>query len=127
VRTREIQADVERARAEELARRATWEEAKEKVHRLEVEAKEQDPPPNLKRVVILLDQAASLEEQVQARLAQVSGEKTLAEPVRKDLQDLISQLRAIVEETAREWIAIQFDKLKPQIHRAARRLGARQK
>jgi len=118
-RLRELQAGVEKVRSEELARRIAWEHEMAKAKRLEAETKEQDPPPDVKQILVLLGQAASLHDQIRDKMAQVTREGKLAGTLETEIKELTSRLRAIVEEADGERAAIQFDKLKPRIRRAA--------
>ncbi len=98
-----------------------------KVKRLEREPAEMGLPPDVKHVLVLLDQAISLQERIRGMIEQVTREGKLTESRQKEMQDSTSQLRAIVEEADGARAALQFDKLKPWIHQEARRLGARKK
>jgi hypothetical protein len=122
-RTQELQRDVESARSEELMRKRAVNLEKTKQYLFDSQAKKNDPPPDAKRVLLLLDDAISVQEQIRGKLEHVTRDEKLADSLRSDLQDLTSRLRAIVEEAAGDGAALQFDKLKPQIHHAASRTG----
>jgi hypothetical protein len=120
-RLSELQSELEKARSEELARRATWELETGKAKRLEAEIKDTQPPPDVKIVLTALDKATSIDEQIRGKLEQGIKEGNLTDSRQKDIQNLTSQLLALVEEADGARAALQFDNLKSQIHQAADR------
>jgi len=126
-RLKELLSDREKARSEELARRAAWELELAKAMQLEREAKQNDLPRDLKRSLVLLDRAIAVQEQVRHKLDDVAKQGNITERLRKEIQDLTGQLRALVDEADGERAALQFDKLKPRIRSAADRATDKKK
>ncbi len=118
---RELRSGVQKAHSDELARKATWDLENTKVKRLERDALEKAPPPEVRHVLVLLDQGIALQDRIRGMIEQVTRERNLTDSRKKEMRDSVSQLRAIVEEADGTRAAFQFDKLKPRIHEAAGR------
>jgi hypothetical protein len=123
IRVHQLQADIETARLEELAKRAAFEMETAKEHRLSAAASSA-PRGADDRVLALLDKAISIEEQLRSKLNHVAKEGNLGSLLQKEIRELTGQLQAIVEEAEAEQCARQFDDLKARIHRVATQAGA---
>lgn len=123
---KELMSEVEKCRSDELATKATWELEQSKSTALERAAK-RDIPADLKRALVLLDRAIDVQEQVRQKLALSTGQQSLAEGLANEIKDLTSELRALVDEADGIRAAVQFDLVKPQIHRAAERAASPKK
>ena len=123
----DLRSAVEKARSEELARTAAWDLANLKVKRLARDAEEKGLPPDMNHVLVMLDQAISLQERIRGMIDQVTTDGKLTESRQKEMKDSTSQLRGIVEQADGTRAALQFDNLKPRIRQAAGRLGTPKK
>jgi hypothetical protein len=139
IRLRELAAEVERARADELAMRAAFERAAASERRLAAAAAAVDdspprgaglgsmlgrlmagPPPREEdRVLAALAKAAPIEGALRSRLSQATKELTLDLPAQREIRDLVRQLEDAVDEAAGEKAAILLVHRKARIHRAA--------
>jgi hypothetical protein len=123
----DLRSAVAKARADELATTAALDLENAKVKRLERDAKEKGLPPDMKHVLVLLDQAISIQERIRGMIDQVTRDGNFTEARQKEMQDTMSQLGAIVDEADGTRAGLQFDRLKPRIHRAVSRLGTPRK
>ena len=124
-RLKELHAEVERTRADELAKQARWELEKSKLKKLVELANGQDSQRHDQRVLALLDRAIPLAEQLRIKLEQAPKDRERGDTFRKELADSIAQLQAVVDEAQGENAAAKWAKLKPRVHAAAiRYLGA---
>jgi hypothetical protein len=147
IRTRELQMEVEAARADELAKRAAYEEslAKEKrlaaaagvagdslaasrsarlsLMRLRVAAAYRPEPaaqPDAEPLRSLLDQATSIDKQIRGLLDQIASDGKLDSSRRDQVTKLVQQLRVTIDQADAERSAFQLARWKPWIRRAAR-------
>jgi hypothetical protein len=119
-RLKQLQSEVEKARAAELANQAEWELAKAREIRLEKLIQREDPNIDKERIRALIARAIPIEEQIGEKLAQFAkAEKTL-DPLHKEIQDLTNELRTIVDEGEAVWSAGEFSGLKNRIQQATR-------
>jgi hypothetical protein len=124
-RLKGLKAEVEKARSNELATQAVWELEKSKLKKLEELAKGQARDSLEKRVLAILDRAVAVAEQLTTKLDQADKEREPGDSLRKELADLMNQLKALVEQAQAENAAAKWAKLKPRVHAAAiRYLGA---
>lgn len=127
-RVKELKSEVEKARSDELAKKARWEIEKFKLIKLHEAATVQAPGVHEKQVLTLLDQAVRILDQVSTKLDQADKDQTADEPLRKEIADLTGQLQALVERARGEVAAAKWAKLKPRVRDAAARyLGAQAK
>ena len=123
---KELQVEVEKARATELARQAEWEIEKARQDRLEKMIHRESPAADHQAVdrqpvLALIDRAIPIEEQVRGKLAQLAKAEKSDDPLHKEIQDLTNELRAIVNESEAVWSAGEFTGLKPRVEDAIRR------
>ena len=114
-REKELQAAVEKARAEELAKQAEWEFAKARVERVRKMSQRQTPGIDKKRILALIERAIPIEEQVYGKLAQLAKAEKSNDLLHKEIQDLTNELRAILDEGEALWSAGELARLKPRI------------
>ncbi|MGO9464678.1 MAG: hypothetical protein ACLQVF_11070 [Isosphaeraceae bacterium] len=126
-RHKELLSDVEKSRSDELSAQATLEMELAKTKRLEREVKQNDLPPDLKRTLVLLDQAIAVQEEIRRKLDDAAKQGNVTDVLRKDIRDQISRLTALVDAADGERAALLFDKLKPRIHQAADGVRAKAK
>ncbi len=146
IRTHQLRAETEAARAEELARRAAYDGELAKERRLAAvagkdgsgrpEARQMrsslfrllrapsgtlpsPPSADQKHAVALLGQAISLEEQIRGRLTQLSADGKLDSSRQNAIRTLVRQLQAINDDAEAERSALQLSRLRPRIHREA--------
>jgi len=121
-RIKELSSDVEKARSNELASKATWELEQGKLKKLEDPSRNQ---PRLtgeqQRMLALLERAIPIEEQLSAKLDQIEKDRELGESLRKRIADLTAELQGIVEQARAEEASKVLANLKSKIGRALRR------
>jgi len=132
IRLRELQAEVETARADELAKRTAYEMEMAKEKRLAAAVAEEDrarraPSHAKERVLSSLADAIAVEQQIRAKLIEAATDGKLGLPLQQDIRGLTAQLQAIIEEAEAERSALLLDRLKPRIHREASQADARVK
>jgi hypothetical protein len=123
-RLKELQAAVEKAHSDELAKQAAWEIEKAKLERLQKAGEPQQLSVGRNRVLALLDQAIPIDEQVRTKLEQLIKNGKPDDPLQKEIRDLTNQLQALLYQAEEEQAAARFDQWKPRIQQAARRAAA---
>jgi hypothetical protein len=119
---KELQVEVEKARAAELASQARWEHEKMKLAKLEAAVKEQNGAPlPEQRAPSLLKRALSIAEELKAKLDLAAKDSEPNEAARQKITDLMAQLQVIVEQVPAARAADQWAALKPKVHAAALR------
>lgn len=122
---KEIEAEVQKARSNENAVRAEWERLRRQEQRLgKAIAGSRTYPVVERRSLDLLTRASTVEEQLVARLEQLSRRADSDEVSRKEIRELANQLGAIVEDAEAARAAEDFADLKPWVRDAARRRAA---
>jgi hypothetical protein len=152
IKMRELQAEVEVARTEELTKRAVLEIelAKEKSLKQAAAGEpenrrgpdrmrpqktategprertlEPSPAPKRTRALSVLERAISVDEEVRARLNEIAKDGKLDSTRRNELRRLLDQLSRLMDEADFERSALQLDLIKPRIHRIARGMAGR--
>ncbi len=120
-RLKQLQSEVEKARAEELAKQAESESRKAEVDRLEKTLQHQAPGTDVKRILALIQRAIPIEEKVRGKIDQFDRDERNRQSILKEIQDLTNELSAIVDEGESLWSASEFAGLKSRIQEAARR------
>jgi len=126
-RTKQLQTDIERARSDELYTRATWELEQAKCVKLQRMIRDRDLPERKARdlldrqPLVWLDRATPIEEQIRNKLEQLDKAAKPDDPLRKEIQGLTNQLRALVDQAEIARSGAQFDTLKTRIQAAANR------
>jgi hypothetical protein len=124
-RVKKLKAEVEKARSDELAKKAGWELEMSKLRTLEKAGNGEARNIHEQRALALLDRAVSLAEQLKTKLDQADKDQEPGESLRKEVTDLMSQLQSVVEQAQSEEAAAKWAKWKPHVHEAAvRYLGA---
>jgi len=126
-RVKELRSEVEKARADELAKRAGQELEKSKLKGLQAAIKTRDRSAREReardlldrQALAALDRAIPIEEQVRTKLEQLIKNGKPDDPLRKEIQDLTNQLQALVDQAESDRSAARFDELKTRIHKAA--------
>jgi hypothetical protein len=122
-RLKQLQSEVEKARAEELAKQAESESRKAEVDRLEKTFPRQAPATDVKRILALIQRAIPIEEKVRGKIDQFDRDERNRESILKEIQDLTNELSAIVDEGEALWSAGELAGLKARIQEAARRFA----
>ena len=120
-RIKELQIAVEKARATELTRQAQWEHEKFKLAKLEQAVKKQNGKPSSDRVQALLNRSLSIVDELKPKLERAAKDQEPSEAVRKQITDLIAQLRAIFAQMPAAIAADQWSALKPKVREAVAR------
>jgi hypothetical protein len=120
-RIKELQIEVEEARATELTKQAQWEREKFKLAKLDEAVKKQSGKPSNDRVQALLNRSLSIVDELKPKLERGAKDQEPSEAVRKEITDLIAQLRAIVTQVPAAMAADQWSALKPKLHEAVAR------
>jgi hypothetical protein len=126
-RRKDLASDREKARSVELAKKAAWDLELAKSTKRETDRKQTSPSPDVKRSLPLLERAIAIQEEACRKLERLANQRGSTESLCKEIQDLASQLRAIVDQAAGELAVVQIDKLKRQIRAAADRDGDQKK
>jgi hypothetical protein len=129
VRIKYLQSDVEKTRSNELARKATWQLEESRLKKLERLIKARDLPSaqsasrilHHRQALAVLDRAIPIEERLRTKMEQLTKDEKSAQPLRKEIQDLSDQLRALVDQAEIEHSAAQFDTLKTRFQSASYR------
>ena len=118
-REKELRAEVENARSDELAKQAHWEHEKFKLKNLQEAVKHQDEQGHGQQVLAHLKQAVSIVEELNSKLARAEKDLQPAAPIRDEIAYMNHQLQAVIDDLRREDAAAQWRKLKPGVHAAA--------
>ena len=115
------QIDVDKARANEMAKQAEWEIMKARELRLEKLIPQEEPADDHRPVLALIERAVPIEEQVRQKLVRVTKAEKPDGALNQEIRDLTDQLRAIVDEGEALWSAGELARLKPRIEATIRR------
>jgi hypothetical protein len=126
-RLKELRAEVVKARSDELAARLGVEREQGKLKGLQASIKEQRRnaregrvrPLLDRRVLVSLDRAVSLDEQIRAKLEQLNKNGQANPRLREEIKDLTNQLQILVDQAEVARSTEMFDRLKARIHAAA--------
>jgi hypothetical protein len=125
IREKHLMSRFEKARSDELARRASWGREQSKLLKLN---RMQDPARSRflftdqrKRNLALLDRAIPIEEQLSARLDQIKPDSQPGDSLRKEITDLTRQLQEIVDTAQGAATAAALGRLKARLDRASAR------
>jgi len=124
---KELRSEVEKARSDELAKKAAWELEQSKLKLLEAAIKARERPSRERQARELLDRQAlasldraiPIEEKLRTKLEQLTKNGNPDDPLRNEIQDLTNQLQALIEHAEAARSADRFDELKARIHAAA--------
>jgi len=127
-RQKELQSLVEKAKSEELTKRAECELRQFKVNSLQaaIKARRLSPEERTAREAqerqtrSRIGRSIAFAEQLQSKLDQFTTNGKPDDPLRGELQDLSNQLQVLLDQAEAERSAAQFDALKARIHSAAK-------
>ena len=118
----ELRSGIEKARSDELARRATWELEQSKLKQMQNLARSQGRlDAGRKRILALLHQAIAVEEPLSTRLDKTGPGNQPDDAFRKEITDLTTRLRELVDRAQGEADAAALSDLKSRLHRASSR------
>jgi hypothetical protein len=121
---KQLQSEVQNARADELAKKATWELEKSKLDRLHARVGNAAPKPSTGEPLAALTRAFSVEEKTRAEVVGLQKNGTLDAVRAKATRDLVSQLEGLVDQSEAEVATARVERLKAAINEAAVRFGA---
>jgi hypothetical protein len=132
-RSRELRAQVEKARSEELHAKATRELEAFRLNKLQQTQKEgelaagraRSRDPHDRQALTALDRAIPVEEQLRAKLERADKSSTTDSQRQQEIQNLSNQLRALVDQADIERSAARFDALKATAPSTGRRVAGR--
>ncbi len=119
-RKKQLEAEVEKSRAEELAKQAVWESAKTREARLRKAIQRPTSDNNTKRILALIERAIPIEEQLYGKAIQIAKGQRINDLLSKEIHDLTYELMAIVDEGEALWSAGELIRLKPRVEAAIR-------
>jgi hypothetical protein len=111
-------ADVERARGEELGAKAGLLFEQSRLMRMQSAT---GPPARDRRILALLDRAIPIEEQLRARLGEISGNGKADTPLPNEIRDMMSQVVFLVSQAQGLEDEAESERLRLQVHQAASR------
>lgn len=123
-RLKELQAEVERQRAEELASQAEWESRNAQQEKLQRIVQQSDSTVDMVKVLAALDRAIPIAEQARDKVERLAKDEKADESLLKEVRGLTEELNALLDEGEALWSSAEFAGLKPRIEEAARRFGA---
>jgi hypothetical protein len=123
IRIKELQSAVEKARADELTKKAAWQLEKAKVDRLSARIQKSDSAVPSGLPLAVLSHAFSVDEQVRAELGELQKNQSLDVGHAKKITELISQLERLVDQADEDFVKARVDRIKASIHDAAVRFG----
>jgi hypothetical protein len=126
-RLKELRAQVEKARADELDKRVECELRQSHVKQIQESIKAYRLPADQRRAREELDRrmrdsrdrAISIAEQLQTKLDQLTANSKPGDPAPVEIRDLLNQLGGVLDQAEAEQYAAQLDELKLRIHKAA--------
>jgi hypothetical protein len=117
-RTKDLETQIKKARSDELGKQAEWELLKSRIKKTQGAPKAEPAYTDVeKRIVLLLDRAAPVEERVQARFRQLKQEPGPDAAAEKEVRGLLDQLGAIIDEAEAVKAAADFDRVKPRLRK----------
>jgi hypothetical protein len=123
-RVKELEAEVAKARIDELTKKADWEMIRAQLERLQKAAAAPQPQPptdGRRHLFALVSRAIAFERQIRQELEPFTRETKSDLTLQKEIRDLTNQLGIIVEEAEGTKAASDFAGLKARIQQAARR------
>jgi hypothetical protein len=128
-RLKELSADVEKAKADELAQRATLQIEQSRTKQFQALSKEQAPIARESRVrpladrqaIEFLDRAILIEEMLRARLDQLAKLRDPDPRLQNEIRNLAKQLKVLVDQAEIARSAMLLNRLKPEVKKAANR------
>jgi hypothetical protein len=125
-RVEELKGELEKARADEITKQAVCELEKSRLKTLQEAVDHKAPEIHEQQVLSILDRAISTAEQLRTRMEQAEKSHESAEPLRKEIAEMLGQLQTLVAQGQMENAAAKWAKLKPRVSAATvRYLGTR--
>ncbi len=118
-RLKEMEADIEKERSDELSRHAELDLEMSKLQKIQRSIKSNEPSPDERQVLALLDQAIQIEEQVVSKVEQLAGGGKADPALQKEIVNLANQLRNLADRVEAAHSAARYARLKPKIHQSA--------
>ena len=94
-RVKELQAEVEKLRADELAKKAVWESEKAKERRLEAQIASSDRNVSAVQGVEALKRAFGIDEKIRDEMAKIAKSVTIDQAHAKTITDLLDELERV--------------------------------
>jgi hypothetical protein len=123
IRIKELQSEVEKARADELRKKADWQMEKTKSDRLSARIQNSDSAAPGGLPLALLTQAFSVDEQIRAELGELPKNRSLDLGHAKKITNLVTQLEGMVNQAEAELLKARVERMKASIQGAAIRFG----
>ncbi len=124
-RTKELGAQLAKARSEERSKKAEWQRLKDRLEKLkQVGPLEPGRTDVAKRILALIDRAVPIEERVQAGLLRFKGGPNPGDAAKKEIRTWTNELEAAIDEAEAIKAADDFARWKPRIEKAARHHSA---
>jgi hypothetical protein len=114
---KELRAEVEKAKSDELAKKARWAIEESNLIRIDAVIKQKRTDTSADATVKLLERAFSVDERARAELARIKETGTLESARRKLVEDATKELEAVVDRVEAENAAAQVDRVKAAIRR----------
>ena len=121
---KELQANLEKLRADEFVKKANWELEKSKEVRLGREPNARRPRHRAGSRVLVLTRALSVEEKIRSGVEGLRKEGSFDANRGEATRELVSQLEKLVEQTEAELAMLRVDRLKAAIDQAAAHVRA---
>ena len=115
---KELKSGVEKAHSSELAAKAGWEVAQAELARIKTTLKSATAKASTGQLLSLLDRAFTLDEMIRAELGQLQKNETVDAGRGKAIEDLVSDLEAVVDRADKGYAGARVDELKGAIRAA---------
>ncbi len=122
-RVKELQAEVEKLRADELAKKAVWESEKAKARRLEAQIASSLRNVSAVQGVEALKRAFGIDEKIRDEMAKIAKSATIDQAHAKTITGLLDELEGVVDQVEAEAAAARVDRMKEAIKQASRASG----
>jgi hypothetical protein len=120
-RTKELEAQLAKARSEELSRKAECEVHKRRLEKLQKTASVGPTRTEVeRRILALLGRAVPIEEQIQAKLQRLANEPLPGEAAEREIRDQVDDLGVLIDEAEAIKAADDLSRLKARLPKAAR-------
>jgi hypothetical protein len=123
-RVKDLRSAVEKLKESEHSLKSRRDHESSKLQELRMAALERTPLPGEQRVLALLDQAIALEERARANIELCTSAGAVDPESQKNIDELTSQVEAIVDQAMIAGAAAENARLKPRIKAAAVRHAA---
>ena len=114
-RIKQLQAEVERLRADEFAKKAAWESEKGKERRLEEQNASSDRSISAAQGVEPFKRAFGIDEKIRDEMAKIAKSATIDQAHAKTITDSLNELERLVDQVEAEAAAARVDRMKAAI------------